>query len=193
MIQFAQLHFAYPKLEVFRFMSAVFWHPPFGGGPAKVEKNMESVFWPDMWASYATRLETRLRSNSGLGRAAWGVGRAAQKFVAFIEWNDAPLGRPPKSRDTRNALQSSIALRCIAVPPSLSAASAMIRVCHVTIDGPISVDVAGRHGTRRKSGAGRRSGANDRLWPIATNDALTANRRFRGIADMDRFSSSNDL
>ena len=24
-------------------------------------------------------------------------------------------------------------------------------------------------------------------WPIATDDALTANRRFRGIADMDRF------
>src|SRR5262245_41014163 len=45
MIQFAQLHFAYPKLEVFRFMSSVFWHPPFGGGPAKAEKNMESVFW----------------------------------------------------------------------------------------------------------------------------------------------------
>jgi len=31
------------------------------------------------------------------------------------------------------------------------------------------------------------------LWPIATVDALTANRRFRGIADMDRFSSRNDL
>src|SRR5262249_23567193 len=31
------------------------------------------------------------------------------------------------------------------------------------------------------------------LWPIATDDALTANRRFRGIADMDRFSSRNDL
>jgi hypothetical protein len=28
---------------------------------------------------------------------------------------------------------------------------------------------------------------------IATEDALTANRRFRGIADMDRFSSRNDL
>jgi hypothetical protein len=32
-----------------------------------------------------------------------------------------------------------------------------------------------------------------RLWPIATDDALTANRRFRGIADMGRFSSRNDL
>jgi hypothetical protein len=29
--------------------------------------------------------------------------------------------------------------------------------------------------------------------PIATDDALTANRRFRGIADMDRFSSRNDV
>src|SRR5262249_10218333 len=27
----------------------------------------------------------------------------------------------------------------------------------------------------------------DRLWPIASDDALTANRRFRGIADIDRF------
>jgi len=32
-----------------------------------------------------------------------------------------------------------------------------------------------------------------RLWPIATDDALTAKRRFRGIADMDRFSAPNDL
>jgi hypothetical protein len=31
------------------------------------------------------------------------------------------------------------------------------------------------------------------FWPIATGDALTANRRYRGIADMDRFSSRNDL
>jgi hypothetical protein len=30
------------------------------------------------------------------------------------------------------------------------------------------------------------------LWPIATDDALTVNRRFRSIADMDRFSSRND-
>ena len=30
-------------------------------------------------------------------------------------------------------------------------------------------------------------------WPIATDDALTADRRFRDIADMDRFSSRNDL
>src|SRR5499425_2640164 len=30
-------------------------------------------------------------------------------------------------------------------------------------------------------------------WPIATADNLTARRRFRGIADMDRFSSRNDL
>src|SRR5262249_52737913 len=30
-------------------------------------------------------------------------------------------------------------------------------------------------------------------WPIATDDALTASRRFRGIADIDRFSSRNDL
>jgi len=28
---------------------------------------------------------------------------------------------------------------------------------------------------------------------IATDDALTANHRFQGIADMDRFSSRNDL
>jgi hypothetical protein len=28
---------------------------------------------------------------------------------------------------------------------------------------------------------------------IATGDALTASRRFRGIADMDRFSSPDDL
>ena len=32
-----------------------------------------------------------------------------------------------------------------------------------------------------------------RKWPIATDDALTARCRFRGIADMDRFSSRNDL
>src|SRR5215470_17163837 len=31
------------------------------------------------------------------------------------------------------------------------------------------------------------------LMPIATGDILTARRRFRGIADMDRFSSRNDL
>jgi len=31
------------------------------------------------------------------------------------------------------------------------------------------------------------------LWPIATDDTSTANRRFRGIADMERFSSRNDL
>jgi hypothetical protein len=31
------------------------------------------------------------------------------------------------------------------------------------------------------------------FWPIATGNALTARRRFRTIADMDRFSSSNDL
>jgi len=30
-------------------------------------------------------------------------------------------------------------------------------------------------------------------WPIATGDILTARRRFRGIADMDRFSSRSDL
>jgi hypothetical protein len=30
-------------------------------------------------------------------------------------------------------------------------------------------------------------------WPIVTGDILTARRRFRGIADMDRFSSRNDL
>jgi len=30
-------------------------------------------------------------------------------------------------------------------------------------------------------------------WPIATDDALTANRRFRGIADMKRFSAPDDL
>jgi hypothetical protein len=31
------------------------------------------------------------------------------------------------------------------------------------------------------------------LWPIATDDAQTASRRFRGIADMDQFSSRNEL
>src|SRR5215475_12233194 len=36
-------------------------------------------------------------------------------------------------------------------------------------------------------------GAHGRNWPIATGDILTARRRFRGIADMDRFSSRNDL
>ena len=34
---------------------------------------------------------------------------------------------------------------------------------------------------------------NDRLWPIATDDALTAQPSLSGIADMDRFSSRNDL
>jgi len=33
----------------------------------------------------------------------------------------------------------------------------------------------------------------DGLWPIATDAALTANRRFVGIAYMDRFSSRNNL
>jgi len=37
------------------------------------------------------------------------------------------------------------------------------------------------------------SAPDGRPWPIATDDALTANRRFRGIADMDGFSSRNDL
>jgi len=31
------------------------------------------------------------------------------------------------------------------------------------------------------------------LWPFATDDPLAADRRFRSIADMDRFSSRNDL
>jgi len=31
------------------------------------------------------------------------------------------------------------------------------------------------------------------FWPIATGDILAARRRFRGIADMDRFSAHNDL
>jgi hypothetical protein len=30
-------------------------------------------------------------------------------------------------------------------------------------------------------------------WPFATADILTARRRFRGIADMDRFSAPTDL
>src|SRR5262249_13266349 len=30
-------------------------------------------------------------------------------------------------------------------------------------------------------------------WPIATDGALTASRRFRGIADMDGFSTRNEL
>jgi hypothetical protein len=32
-----------------------------------------------------------------------------------------------------------------------------------------------------------------RFWQIATGDALMARRRFRGIADMKRFSGRNDL
>jgi hypothetical protein len=35
--------------------------------------------------------------------------------------------------------------------------------------------------------------SNASYWPIATGDALTANRRFRGIADMERFSMTTDL
>jgi hypothetical protein len=31
------------------------------------------------------------------------------------------------------------------------------------------------------------------LWPIATGGILPARRRFQSIADMDRFSSRNDL
>jgi hypothetical protein len=38
----------------------------------------------------------------------------------------------------------------------------------------------------RKRGDGRN-------WPNATSDILTARRRFRAIAEMDRFSSRNDL
>src|SRR5262249_12492631 len=30
---------------------------------------------------------------------------------------------------------------------------------------------------------------NGRIWPIATDDTLTANRRFRGIGEVDRFDS----
>jgi hypothetical protein len=41
--------------------------------------------------------------------------------------------------------------------------------------------------------AGVRCAARVRSWPIAPSDILTARRRFRGIADMDRFSSRNDL
>jgi hypothetical protein len=33
----------------------------------------------------------------------------------------------------------------------------------------------------------------DSNWHIATDAVLIARRRFRGIADMDRFSSRNDL
>jgi len=43
-------------------------------------------------------------------------------------------------------------------------------------------------------GGGPWKGARDvSYWPIATGDILTARRRFRGIADMGRFSSRNDL
>jgi len=31
------------------------------------------------------------------------------------------------------------------------------------------------------------------VWPVATDDALTANRRFRGFADVKPFSALNDL
>ena len=37
------------------------------------------------------------------------------------------------------------------------------------------------------------AGLNVSSWPIATGDILTARRRFLGNADMDRFSSHNDL
>jgi hypothetical protein len=50
--------------------------------------------------------------------------------------------------------------------------------------------------THTDGGIGDRNGLTDTnvsSWPIATNDASTVNRRFRGIADMDRFSSLNDL
>jgi len=38
-----------------------------------------------------------------------------------------------------------------------------------------------------------RAGRSVSSWPIATDDALTANRRFRGIANMKRFSAPDDL
>jgi len=57
----------------------------------------------------------------------------------------------------------------------------------VTPDGRnLSEDQGSHHTQKIIAGYGR-------FWPIATGDALTANRRFRGIADMDRFSSRNDL
>src|SRR5215469_18735935 len=43
------------------------------------------------------------------------------------------------------------------------------------------------------SRAARSRGSGFVLWPFATGDALTARRRFRGIADMKRFSTPNDL
>ena len=40
--------------------------------------------------------------------------------------------------------------------------------------------------------APQKEGENGRTWPTAMDDALTANVRFRGIADMKRFSMPND-
>jgi len=54
-----------------------------------------------------------------------------------------------------------------------------------------SNDLRSRLPMRDEDGSNRRGDGNS--WPIATGDALTARRRFRGIADMDRFSSRNDL
>ena len=45
-------------------------------------------------------------------------------------------------------------------------------------------------GGDREFGKDQRQRGDVGYWPIATDDA---NRRFRGIADMDRFSSRNDL
>jgi hypothetical protein len=55
-----------------------------------------------------------------------------------------------------------------------------------------SASMASRHKTQQQR-SDCCGGANDRMWPIATDDALTANRRFRGIADMNRFSAPDDV
>src|SRR5215831_15702869 len=56
----------------------------------------------------------------------------------------------------------------------------------------VSLPQAELHGNRVARPCGTVT-SNGGSWPVATYDAFTANRRFRGIADMDRFSSCNDL
>src|SRR5262249_1775591 len=90
-----------------------------------------------------------------------------------------------------------------------------VRVRHCAVLSPAPLDVFGANrfgpvaaalpishgrGQRRREGAFivDHSSANPKArdvacWPIATDDALTASRRFRGIADMDGFSSRNDV
>jgi hypothetical protein len=64
------------------------------------------------------------------------------------------------------------------------------RVCSFEIKAKPAYRDRGCKETASHDGAGR----NVSSWPIATGDALTTNRRrFRGIADMKRFSAPDDL